>query len=208
MKASVRVRTIGLFLVLGAGISPAWAVGAPAVYKIDPSRSNLHGSIHYTVLGKYEAQFQEFGGTISFDPKDLPNSSVQLSIKVASLKSRFARLDRAVISKRLLDARQYPWITFTGRSITRVGDHFQITGEVSLHGIKRELTFPFQLQGPWKDQKGNALLTAQGTWIIRRKDFQVIWNKLLDQGGVIVGDHVTVDWKVTAVRRADPGSDR
>ena len=189
-------------VILWCGCLRPQVVLAQPVYAVDPLVSQIKGSIHYSVIGKYEARFTAFLGTIVFDPKDLEHSLVNLKVKVASLHSKFSRLDRIVISPRLLDAKRYPWITFEGRSLARVNDHFEITADVTMHGITRRLTFPFQMQGPTKDSKGNVFLLAKGTWIIRRKDFSVIWNKVLDQGGIIVGDHVTVDWDITAVNTA------
>lgn len=173
-------------------------VWAKTSFTIDPQASSIRGSIRYTLIGLYQARFTEFSGTIDYDEKNIEQSQVQLTIETASLKSEFSRLDRIVVSPRLLDARRYPVITFKSHSISRQGDHLWAEGNVVLHGVKREFGFPFFLQGPFKDTKGNSYLLAKGRMMIRRKDFAVIWNKILDQGGLIVGDHVNVDWKVTA----------
>lgn len=159
----------------------------------DPHQSNIQGSIHYSVIGVYKARFLEFQGEARVDQKTGQVSSVLLKIKVDSLRSRFPKLDRIITSKRLLDAKQSPEIIFQSQSIQKRGESYTVTGIVDMHGIKRTIVFPFELN--YLDAN---TLVAQGKWLINRKDFDIIWHKILDRGGIIVGNQITVDWKLTA----------
>jgi hypothetical protein len=65
-----------------------------------------------------------------------------------------------------------------------------------MHGIKRKMIFPFKV-GIIVDQKAEPkLLDLQGSWNIDRKDFNIIWNKYLDHGGILVSDIFTVNWGI------------
>jgi polyisoprenoid-binding protein YceI len=166
-------------------------------YIIDAKESSIICSVKYSLVGTYQAHFQNASGIIYFDPKNLAKSSVMLKIETASLKSRYGTLDRLARSKRLLNAAKYPDVLFKSQQIQRKGNQYYVTGRLSLHGISRTISFPFVLTGPVRDGK-KIYLVAKGKWLIDRKKFNVIWDKHLDKGGIVVGDQITVGWSIKA----------
>jgi polyisoprenoid-binding protein YceI len=166
-------------------------------YTIKPAYSKIEGKISYSLIGHYQAQFTDFSGEVAFDPKDLAHSSVLLKIHAASIKSKFPALDRVVRSSRLLHTQKYPWIIFKSQSIQESNGQYFVTGIVDIHGIKRPITFPFVVENQFK--AGNlSLLKAKGKFKVNRKEFDIIWHEVLDKGGIIVGNDITVDWAVEA----------
>lgn len=182
------------FILLWSSI---WATGACARdYRIDSERSYVKGSIRYSLIGAYEAQFMRVEGDIAFDPENLSQSHVDISMDVKSLESAFPVLDRIVKSRQFLNAAKYPKIRFQSRRVTRYKDRYFVEGRVHLNGVWRELAFPFQIE-PLADGKA---VSAGGVFVLNRKDFDIIWNDWLDHGGLIVGNHITVDWRVIGHR--------
>ena len=172
---------------------------AQEIYHFGADHSTIQGSIQYSLVGQYKAHFEKFKGTIEYDPKKNMIRFVSLQIEAASVKSEFPRLDHIVCSSRLLDVHKYPFITFESRHIERGKDGFKAKGDLFLHGVKRGIVFPFKLeQGKTADAKIRMKVTGQ--WRIPRKDYTIIFNKLFDHGGILVGDYITVTWEVTAYR--------
>ena len=68
---------------------------------------------------------------------------------------------------------------------------YKVQGVLEMHGVKRRMIFPFKREG----------LDIKGSWNINRKDFNIIWSKTLDHGGVLVGDIFTVDWGLRLIHR-------
>ena len=167
---------------------------------MDVNQSQIHGSIKYTVIGRYVAEFRDFTGMVDYDPKLREVKSVNLTIKTMSLKSKHPTLDKIVLSKRLLNVKKYPEISFQSKRIKKNKDGYYVRGDVNLHGVSEAIGFPFTVEGPLPSKNHKKVLRAHGRWILNRKDFKVIWNILLDQGGVIVGDHIMVDWQIVAVK--------
>jgi len=169
---------------------------AARAYLVDPEASAIDGSIHYALVGTYAAAFKEFSGTIFFDPNNLAESRVELIVEVESLESNQPGLDRVVKSPRLLHATRWPQARFQSLSI-HPREHgepgeYEVVGNFQLAGVTRELTLPFEVVlGP-----DRSVLEASGRWLIRRKDFGIFWNKILDHGGFIVGDHIVLKWKI------------
>lgn len=193
------VAAIGFWLGLMMAVAqvPA-AFAAPASYAFDPQGSVIGGSVSYTVLGRYHCVFEKYEGTLMFNPEDLAHSSVVLEIDVASVKSRFPGLDKAVRSGRLLDAATHPKIVFQSTQIAKTGKagEYRVKGMLTMHGITRERAFLFHLEETLRN--GRRGISASGRWDINRKDFGIVWSDVLDKGGLIVGDIVTVEWNVTA----------
>ncbi|MCA9400861.1 MAG: YceI family protein [Candidatus Omnitrophica bacterium] len=170
---------------------------------LSPNNTILNGSIKYSVIGNYHASFEDFSGGITRD-NNHNIQAVTLTIQAASIQSNFPLLDKIVRSKQILDTDQHPLIIFKGQKVypkdsnadTLDADvkRFEVEGTLSMHGVTKSLQFPFEII---RDRKDNSFVYhARGSWSINRKEFGVIWNKLLDKGGILVGNAITVDWKV------------
>ena len=111
-------------------------------YVVHLQESSITCFVKYSLVGKYSPEFKDFNGLIYFDPKDLSKSSVYLKIKTDSLKSKYSTLDRMARSKRLLNAKRYPDVVFQSKKIEKRTDGYYVTGELILHGVTRNFTFP------------------------------------------------------------------
>ena len=187
------LRACPYFLLLLSWSAPA----AAAEYTIVPEQSEIHASIRYTLIGWYAAHFEKYDARLNFDPDNLAASSVKMVFYTGSIASHWPRLDKIVRSPRLLNAPKYPQITFQSRSIEKQEDgSYTVEGMLSLHGIAHAYRFSFDLKQLDRDN-----LYAEGRWKINRKDFNIIWSQLLDHGGIIVSDIITIDWSILAQRK-------
>jgi len=166
-------------------------------YKIDPEKSEINCLVGYLLNSKIEAKFLRFYGTITYDSGNDSDNSIQLFIDTASLKASSKKIEQFLRSARGLDAARYEEIEFLSETVKCDRLDCLISGTLSLHGKKRKIKFPFRLINQTSSGKNN--LIAEGVWIINRKDYNVIWSKLLDRGGVIVRNRVSIPWRITAV---------
>lgn len=174
------------------------------VYIVDPQASSINCSIRYTLIGKYEARFENFSGDIVLDWQRGIAERMTLQIETQSIKSKYPKLDKMVRSKRLLDAKNYPTLSFSSQPVILNKDGSQtlyVKGSFDLHGIQQELTLPFTINTELKSQQPPNRLEASGRWTINRKDFDIFWHPILDKGGVVVANHVVVDWNIVALRQ-------
>ena len=184
--------TLTTFLGMGISRSPA-----QGVVIFGPQETKIEGSIKYSVLGRYTVHFNNFKGRIILDEKPQRVRSVYLEINAASLKSNHPWYDKLARSRRLLNAARYPKIIFKSDKILQDAGGYQVKGVLEMHGIRRRMIFPFKAEiigqnSQWK------LLDIKGSWNIDRKDFNIIWNKYLDHGGIVVSDVFTVNWGIRA----------
>lgn len=169
---------------------------AGEVVTFGPHETAIEGSIRYSVIGQYTAHFNDFKGRVALDERSGRVLSVYLEIEAGSIKSNHPWCDKLARSRRSLNTARYPKIIFKSDKIIKDESGYKVKGVLEMHGIKRKMIFPFE-SGVITDQNtGRRLLDLRGSWNINRKDFNIIWNKYLDHGGVLVSDIFTVNWGI------------
>ena len=172
-------------------------------YAIDPSHSRLGFVARHAMVTKVRGSFNEFDGTATIDGDNPSNSSVHVTIQVASIDTRNQQRDDHIRTNDFLDVEKYPQITFTSTSITHDGGNdFEVTGDLTIRGVTKSVTLPLEYQGSATDPFGNARIGFEGSLVINRKDWGVNWNAALEAGGVLVSEKVTLEFEISAVKAA------
>ncbi|MDA8397171.1 MAG: YceI family protein [Actinomycetota bacterium] len=171
-------------------------------YAIDPSHSRIGFSARHAMVTKVRGGFNEFEGSGVLDGGDVTKSSLQVTIKAASIDTRNADRDNHIRSNDFLALDQYPEITFTSTGIEAVGgDKFRANGDLTVRGVTRPVTFDLEFTGTEIDPWGNRRIGVEGSTVINRKDFGVSWNAALESGGILVSENVTLEFEISAVKQ-------
>jgi len=182
-----------MIILVGLCMSTPLAAYADATYTFSCPESSIKGAISYSVIGMYRSIFKECSGKFVYDSLHKQIKSVEISITTASIKSSCKWCDNIIRSKQVLDVAAYPVITFKSDNFENKEGVSWTSGIFDLHGVAKNLWSPFDL----KEQNDHTLF-LKGMWKFSRKNFNIIWNRLLDHGGILVGDYITVDWQVKA----------
>ena len=171
-------------------------------YAIDPSHSRIGFSARHAMVTKVRGGFNEFEGSGVLDGEDVTKSSLQVTIKAASIDTRNADRDNHIRSNDFLALDEYPEITFTSTGIEAVGgDKFRANGDLTVRGVTRPVTFDLEFTGTEIDPWGNRRIGVEGSTVINRKDFGVSWNAALESGGILVSENVTLEFEISAVKQ-------
>jgi len=168
-------------------------------YEIDPAHSHVGFSVRHMVIAKVRGQFKTVSGVIELDPDDLTGAKVQVRIDAASIDTGVEQRDAHLRSPDFFDTAQYPELLFESRRVeVRSGGRLAVTGDLTLHGVTREVTLDVVDEGRTKDPWGGrrAGFTARAS--IERKAFGLHWNQVLETGGLLVGDRVDIEIEVEA----------
>jgi polyisoprenoid-binding protein YceI len=162
-------------------------------YKIDRMHSEAAFKIRHFVT-KVSGRFDDLGGTIVGDPSNASASSVEFTIKAASIDTGTTDRDKHLRSADFFDAEKYPEITFKSTSIkpSDKKNVYDVTGDLTMHGVTKRITLPVEYLGSIKDARGNEKAGFTLSTTLNRKDYGVNWNKALDNGGVMLGDDVDI----------------
>ena len=177
---------------------------ATGTYAIDPTHSRIGFVARHAMVTKVRGSFNEFEGTGFFDADHPENSHLALVIQAASIDTRNADRDGHLRSNDFFDMDHYPQITFRSTSVEQAGEgEYRVTGDLTIKGVTKPVTVDFDYTGVAVDPFGNHRLGIEGTTTINRKDWGVTWNAPLEAGGVLIGEKVTLEFEVSAVRADD-----
>ncbi|MEO6803231.1 MAG: YceI family protein [Granulicella sp.] len=170
-------------------------------YQIDSTHSSVHFSVRHLMVSNVRGEFTKVTGTIQFDPQNPTAGTVSASIDANSISTRDEQRDGHLKSADFLDTEKFPTITFVSKRVEAHGDGGKITGDLTIHGVTREITLEVEGPGPEiKDPWGLQRIGASATAKLSRKDFGLTWNTALETGGVVVGDEVKITLDLEAVR--------
>jgi polyisoprenoid-binding protein YceI len=176
-----------------------------AAWKLDPAHTSVRFTIKHMMISNVPGTFSKISGTAKYDGKDLTNASVDASIDASSISTNDEHRDQHLKNKDFFDVVQFPTITFKSKKVTPAANgEFKLLGTLTIHGVSKDVTLDVEkLAAPVKDQKGHLHTGTSATATVNRKDFGLIWNKALDNGGAMIGDDVKVNIEVELIEGAE-----
>jgi len=166
-------------------------------YTIDPVHSTIEFKIRHLMVSDVKGTFDRFTGVIQLDAGNIEASSVEVTIETASINTRNERRDGDLRSANFFEAEKYPTITFKSKKVAKHGDAWVAVGDLTMHGVTREIELPFTLTGPVAMGE-NSLIGVSSSAELNRKDFGINWNQTLDSGGVAASDVVRFELDIRA----------
>lgn len=190
-------------LALAAGIAaPAWAADT---YVVDKSHGEVGFQATHLGISKVKGWFRDYEGTIVADAAKPEASSVEFTIKVASIDTNSENRDKDLREgEGFFEAAKFPSIAFKSSKVTVKGkDAFDVTGTLTMHGVSKTVTLPVKVLGPITDPWKNVKYGFETQITLNRKDYGIVWNKLMDSGGLVVGDEVNVFISLEAAKKKE-----
>jgi polyisoprenoid-binding protein YceI len=174
--------------------APAFSLSAAAAdtYGIDKAHSEVTFTVKHLV-SQVTGRFQDFDGKIVLDHTKPEASTAELTIKATSVNTDQPRRDEHLRTPDFFDVAKFPEITFKSTKVAaKTKDTYDVTGDLTIHGITKPVVLAVSYLGEIKDPMGNEKAGFSAATTINRKDFGVLWNKALDQGGYVLGDDVKI----------------
>ncbi len=171
-------------------------------YQIDSSHSNVEFSIRHLMIAKVRGRFTQVTGAVEIDSTDITRSRVTAEIQAASITTAEEKRDAHLRSADFFDVENYPVLTFASTRVEADGDDLRVTGNLTIHGVTKEITLAVEQLGAAKDPWGNQRMAFAARGSLDRKAFGLGWNQVLEAGGFLVGDKVELTLDVQAVQAA------
>jgi polyisoprenoid-binding protein YceI len=173
---------------------------AQGTFSIDTTHSNVGFKIRHLVA-KVSGEFTEFDGKITADFQNLDASGVEFTIKTASIDTSNEKRDGHLRSADFFDAENHPEITFKSSKITKKdGNSYVVAGILNMRGVAQPVILDVDYLGEMQAM-GGTRAGYEITTTLNRQDFGVSWNRVLDQGGVVLGDDVEVTINLEVVKQ-------
>ncbi|HEX2056311.1 MAG TPA: YceI family protein [Nitrospiraceae bacterium] len=201
-SGSVCVLLLWVLLLIGYGSMgvPGSARAEMARYDVDREHSTIEFRVAHMVISKTTGHFKDYSGFIEMDPEARTVKTIEATIKTASVNTNHEKRDTHLRTADFFDTEKYPVMTYKLKQYHKNGEHYTATGDLTLRGVTKEITLTGNFNGITKDPWGNvrAGFSAEGT--LNRKDFGMVWNKVLDSGGLVVGDEVSIKLDIECIK--------
>ncbi|MGW1911981.1 YceI family protein [Streptomyces sp. NPDC002076] len=173
----------------------------PGPWSIDPVHSSVAAVAQHLGISSVHGRFTEFGGTIEIAPDDVTKSRVQAVIKAASIDTGNGMRDGHLKSADFLDVEQHPEISYRSTGVTQSGsDRWTVHGELSMHGVVRPVDLDLAYLGTGADPWGGTRAAFRATAELRREDFAMNYNQVLQAGIAAIGTTLKVELDIQAVQ--------
>lgn len=165
-----------------------------STYKVDLSHSKIGFKIKHLAISNVYGSFDNFDATINYDEKSRTLTKLESIVDAKSINTKNGKRDKHLRSDDFFDVAKFPDIKFQLLSI--LGD--ELTANLTIKGITKKVTFEYENNGIIKDPWGNTKLGFSFEGKIKRKDFNITWNKTLDAGSFVLGEKVKITVDIEA----------
>jgi polyisoprenoid-binding protein YceI len=180
---------------------------AASLYAIDPAHTHVEFAVRHLMISTVKGSFQDVQGTVRTDDSAATSPTVAVTVNLASIDTREPQRDAHLKSPDFFDVERFPQMTFESRRVDGPTDQpFKLSGDLTLHGVTRELFREVVPEGRGMDPWGNERAGFSATGKLRRSDFGLTYNQVLEAGGVVIGDEVKISIDVELVKQAAPAA--
>ena len=179
---------------------PLVVYAEPARWNMDPEHSTIEFRVTHMVVSKTAGRFTDYAGFIDMDAEIGAVKAIEATIKAGSVNTNHEKRDTHLRNADFLDVEHYPTITFKMKSYKKTAEGYMAVGDLTLHGVTKEITLAGHYNGTMKDPWGNTRAGFSAEGKLNRKDFGLVWNKTLDSGGLIVGDEVQIRLDIECIK--------
>lgn len=198
-----RISTCTAFLfavsLMWLGSAPS-AVAEMATWNLDKAHTTIGFSVKHMVVSKTTGKFLEYSGVVEMDAEAQNFKTIQATIQTSSIFTDHKKRDDHLRSPDFFDAKTFPTMAYTMKSYKKTGDSYTALGDLTIKGVTKEITLKGSFNGVAKDPWGNTRAGFSATGTINRQDFGVKFSKLLDNGGLMVGNDVQLTLEVEVIK--------
>jgi polyisoprenoid-binding protein YceI len=162
-------------------------------WSVDRAGSALCFSARHLMISKVQGRFRDFSVTLALDEGDLEDSSVRVTVRLASVDTMDEARDENLRGPEFFDAERFPEATFVSTRVEGKGRRFRLFGDLSLHGVAKEVTLDVERK---EATAVNQRFVARAT--LRRTEFGLRWSPALEAGGVLVGEKIDLEIELKA----------
>lgn len=172
-------------------------------WTIDSAHAEVGFAVRHLMISTVRGRFGKVTGTVVVDDQNPRNAKIEVDVDVSSIDTRQEQRDNHLRSADFFDTATYPTMRFVSKRIE--GDttkQFKVVGDLTIKDRTHEVTLDASLEGLVKDPWGGERAGFSASGKLNRSDFNLLWNQLLEAGGVTVGEEVKLSIDVELVKQA------
>ncbi|MGJ7922585.1 YceI family protein [Neobacillus sp. LXY-4] len=164
-----------------------------AKWTVDQAHSSIGFEVKHMMVSKVKGQFETYTAEVeAVELTDLTSASIGFEFDVASINTRNEDRDNHLRSADFFDVENYSAIEFKSTSITKAGDDYKVTGDLTIKDVTKSVTFDVEFGGKGTNPWGVEVYGFEAEAKINREEFGLTWNAALETGGVLVGKDIKI----------------
>ena len=172
------------------------------VWNVDPKHSRVEFQVKHLGIATVRGHFAEFDGTLELSD-DLSEARAYGTVATTSVDTNEEKRDEHLRSPDFFDVENHERIEFRSTEIAPVDDEtFAIHGELTLHGVTKEIELTAEVTGTEEDPWGNERVGLEVSGQLNRGDYGMTFNQALGSGNKLVSDKVKLALDISAVKAA------
>ena len=176
--------------------------GTTTTWAIDPAHTHVEFAVKHLMISTVRGRFAGVRGTVITNDADPAKGIAEIDIDAASIDTREAQRDAHLKSADFFHVEEHPKLIFKSKRVTDIkGDAFKLIGDLTIHGVTREVALDVTSGGRGKDPWGGERAAFSATTKIKRSDYGLTWNQALEAGGFLVGDDIKISLDVELVKK-------
>lgn len=180
------------------------AVAEMSKWTLDYDHSTVGFQVAHMVVSKTKGKFADYTGMVEMDPEAQEFKTIEAVIQTASVTTDHQKRDDHLRSPDFFDVKQFPTMTYKMKSYQKSGDGYTAVGDLTLRGVTKEITLTGTFNGVAQDPWGNTRAGFSAEGKLNRQDFGMKFSKLLDNGGLVVGDDVNIILEIEVIQEKKP----
>ncbi|MFF3466473.1 YceI family protein [Streptomyces sp. NPDC002619] len=173
----------------------------PGPWTIDPAHSTVGAVAQHLGISSVRGRFTDFIGMIEIAPDDVTKSRVEAVIRAASIDTGNGMRDTHLRSADFLDVERHPEITYRSTGLTASGaDRWTVHGKLTMRGVVRPVNLDLAYLSTGSDPWGGTRAAFRATTELRREDFAMNYNQMVQAGIALVGTTLKVELDIQAVQ--------
>lgn len=181
-------------LLAGITLGLAGPQASPDSWRIDSNHSAAYFSVRHLMINTVRGSFGGIVGVVHYDPHHIDDATVEATIDCATVTIGVAKRDSQMKGPDFFDIKKYPAMRFKSKRVQKVDtDKLKVRGDLTINATTHEVVL--DVDGPSqtvKDAQGREKIGLNATTKISRKEYGIVWNEILETGGVAVADEVTI----------------
>jgi polyisoprenoid-binding protein YceI len=187
--------------LLAAAFVAALTVPALAAdYAVDAAHTQATFTVTHLAISRVSGKVPVTGGTVSLAANDVP-TAISMTLSTKDIDTQSADRDRDLRGADWFETDKFPTMTFTAKSITGTPQALSISGDLTMHGVTRPVTFTAKEIGKMTDARGRTHVGYSAATTLDRRQWNLNWGRTTPGGSLIAGNDVTIDLNVEIVSK-------
>lgn len=171
-------------------------------WQIDPAHSSLTFAVRHMMVATVRGSIRGLQGNLELDPDKPERAALEITADPATISTGEPMRDGHLKSPDFFDAVTFPEVRFTSTKIVRSGDALQVHGDLTIRGVTKPAVANATIDGLWDDPKFGKRAGLSAVATIDRRDWGLVWNQPIANGGLLVGEKVKLEIELSVTAQA------